>query len=179
VPTHRHVPDFRHEKLASSQPAPPNSHDFQMFLNSSDWPPSCEPQSMNYFMHDGPAAFRFELAGTLDDGDAVRLEKDWRTASSTIGDRTLIIDLSFVTAIDEAGRSLFRRWHASGAQFAAKSQHSRKLVEIITGRPFSAQQQQQPTYEPWLSRSLRSLPMTLLPLIILLTSSLIFSAGGL
>ena len=114
---------------------------------------------LHYYMHDGPAAFRFELAGTLDVGDAARLEKEWRTASSVIGNRTLIIDLSFVTAIDEAARSLFQRWYAVGAQFAAKSPQSRKLVEIITGRPFSQNQLQQPTYEPWLSRGLRSLPL--------------------
>jgi hypothetical protein len=44
---------------------------------------------LRYYMHDGPSAFRFELAGQLDSNDAARLEQDWHTASSTIGDRTL------------------------------------------------------------------------------------------
>jgi hypothetical protein len=120
---------------------------------------------LHYYMHDGPAAFRFELAGDFANGDAARLEQEWRTASSTIGGRTLIVDLSFVTATDEAARSLFRRWHAAGAQFAAISPQSRKLVESITGRPFLQRQSQEPTYEPWLSRvwshGFGSLPTTL------------------
>jgi hypothetical protein len=144
---------------------------------------------LHYYMHDGPAAFRFELAGDLATGDAARLEQEWRTVSSTIGDRTLIVDLSFVTAIDEAARSLFRNWHAAGAQFAAISPHSRKLVETITGRTFVEHQPQEPTYEPWLSRGwshelsrgLRSLPITLaviplLALAILLTPSTVLAA---
>jgi hypothetical protein len=105
-----------------------------------------------YYMHDGPAAFRFELAGNLDFRDAARLAQEWSAASSTIGDRTLIVDLSFVTAMDEAARGLFQCWHAGGAQFAAISPESRELVETITGRPFLHRQSQPPTYEPWLSR---------------------------
>jgi hypothetical protein len=141
---------------------------------------------LHYYMHDGPAAFRFELAGDLAPGDAARLEQEWRTASSTIGDRTLIVDLSFVTAIDEAARSLFRRWHAAGAQFAAISPQSRELVETITGRPFVQRQSQEPTYAPWLSRGrsrgLGSVPPTfsataLLAFVILLTPSTVQAAG--
>jgi hypothetical protein len=109
---------------------------------------------LHYYMHDGPAAFRFELAGDMATGDAAKLEQEWRTASSTIGDRTLIIDLSFVRTIDEAARSLFRRWLAAGAQFAAISPQSRTLVETITGRPFLDHQPQAPTYAPWLSGGL-------------------------
>ena len=136
---------------------------------------------LHYYMHDGPAAFRFELAGSLELGDAAKLEQEWRTASSTIGDRKLIVDLTFVTAIDEAGRDLFRGWHAAGAQFAASSPQSRELVEIITGHPFAQQPSQEPTYEPWLPRSLRSLSMTvstilLLALFLLLTPSPAWSA---
>jgi hypothetical protein len=133
---------------------------------------------MHYYMHDGPAAFRFELAGDLAVGDAARLEQEWRTASSTIGDRTLVVDLSFVTAIDDAARSLFRRWHAAGAQFAAISPHSRELVETITERPFLQRQSQEPTYEPWLSggwsRGLAAI--ALLAIVILLTPSTVQAA---
>jgi len=62
-------------------------------------------QALRYYMHDGPAAFRFELAGDLNDEGARRLEQDWSTASSVIGDRLLIVDLTFVPAL--------RRKHAS------------------------------------------------------------------
>ena len=88
-------------------------------------------------MHAGPAAFRFELAGELDADDAARLEREWRGASLTIGYRVLVVDMSFVTGIDEAARSLFRRWYARGAEFAAGSKESRELVESITERPYT------------------------------------------
>ena len=38
-------------------------------------------QALQYFMHDGPSAFRFELAGDLNNEGARRLQQDWRTAS--------------------------------------------------------------------------------------------------
>ncbi len=115
---------------------------------------------MRYYMHDGPAAFRFELAGALDSDDALRLEQDWRTASSVIGNRILLIDMSFVTGIDDAVRRLFRRWYDEGAQFAANSARSRELVELITGRPFLNGPPQAPTYRPW--HSLRAILLVLL-----------------
>jgi hypothetical protein len=102
-------------------------------------------------MHEGPAAFRFELAGDLDAADAATLEQDWQTASPSMRNRTLIIDLSFVTGVDEAVRSLFRRWYAGGAEFAAGSKWSRELVESITGRPFIRELPQAPTYRLWFS----------------------------
>jgi hypothetical protein len=103
---------------------------------------------MRYYMHDGPSAFRFELAGDLDANDAARLEQDWRTAFSPAGTRTLILDLSFVTGMDETARSLFRRWHAAGAEFAAGSKGSRELVESITERPFTRELPHSPTFQP-------------------------------
>jgi hypothetical protein len=112
---------------------------------------------MRYYMHDGPSAFRFELAGDLDANDAARLEQDWRTASSTLGNRTLILDVSFVTGMDEAARSLLRSWHGSGAEFAASSKRSRELVELITERPFIAGPHA-PTYRSWFS--LKPMPIT-------------------
>ena len=106
---------------------------------------------MHYYMHDGPAAFRFELAGDLNAGDAARLEQDWRGASLIIGHRLLVVDLSFVTGIDEAGRSLFRRWYDCGAEFAARSKQSRELIESITESPYTRELSYAPTYQPWFS----------------------------
>jgi hypothetical protein len=106
---------------------------------------------VRYYVHEGPAAFRFELAGDLDAADAATLEQDWQTASTIRRHRTLIIDLSFVTGIDEAARGLFRRWHAGGAEFAASSKWSRELVESITGRPFAGESPHAPTYQLWFS----------------------------
>ena len=92
-------------------------------------------QVLQYYMHDGPTAFRFELAGNLNQEGARRLDQDWRTASSAIGDRRLIVDMTFVTNVDESGRALLVRWHRDGARLIANSKTSRALAEAILGEP--------------------------------------------
>jgi len=81
--------------------------------------------ALQYLMHDGPTAFRFELAGNLNDDGARRLDRDWRTASPEIGGRRLIVDMTFVTGADEQGRALINRWHREGARLIASSKASR------------------------------------------------------
>ncbi len=92
-------------------------------------------QTLQYYMHDGPSAFRFELSGNLNDEGARRLDQDWRTAFSVIGGRKLIVDMTFVTSVGERGRALLARWHAEGAQLIATSTVSRDLAESIVGEP--------------------------------------------
>ena len=87
-----------------------------------------------YYMHDSATAFSFELAGRLSDDGARELRRAWRTASSVIGDRSLIVDLSYVTGIDVAGQDLLRGWHDRGAQLVAKSPEVRAMVRSITGQ---------------------------------------------
>lgn len=90
-------------------------------------------QTVQYYMHDGPSAFRFELAGKLNDDGARRLTQDWHTASSVMGGRQLIVDITFLTACDHAGRALLTRWHGAGAKLIAKSPLSHDLAESIVG----------------------------------------------
>jgi hypothetical protein len=92
-------------------------------------------QTLQYYMHDGPSAFRFELAGDLSNEAARDLDQAWRTASSMIGDRALVVDMTFVTGAERDGRSLLARWYAEGAQLIAKSKVSRALAEAIVGKP--------------------------------------------
>jgi hypothetical protein len=89
-------------------------------------------------MHDGPMAFRFELAGTLDYEGALRLDQDWRTASSAIGDRKLIVDITFVENLADEGKTLLKRWHQEGARLIANSTTSRVLAESALGSPLPA-----------------------------------------
>jgi hypothetical protein len=93
--------------------------------------------ALQYYMHDGPTAFRFELAGNLNREGACRLNQDWRTASSALGDRRLIVDMTFVTGVDEQARVLITRWHREGARLIASSAASRALAESILGEPLS------------------------------------------
>src|SRR5258708_5101659 len=92
-------------------------------------------QTLQYYMHDGPSAFRFELAGNLNDEAARDLDQAWRTASSMIGDRALVVDMTFVTGAGRDGRSLLAHWYAEGAQLIARSKVSRALAEAIVGAP--------------------------------------------
>jgi len=87
-----------------------------------------------YYMHDGPSAFSFELAGKLSDNAAGELEQAWRTASSVRPGRSLIVDISYVTQVDLAGRAMLRRWHDGGAQLVAKSPQARAIAASITGQ---------------------------------------------
>src|SRR5712671_3365426 len=94
-------------------------------------------QTLQYYMHDGPSAFRFELAGDLNNEAARDLDQAWRTASSMVGDRALVVDMTFVTGAGKDGRSLLARWYAEGAQLIARSKVSRALAEAIVGEPLS------------------------------------------
>jgi hypothetical protein len=92
-------------------------------------------QELQRYMHDGPTAFRIELAGIINHEAARRLDQDWRTASSAIGDRSLIVDINYVTGVDQHGRALLIRWHRDGARLVANSNASRALAESILGEP--------------------------------------------
>jgi len=106
-------------------------------------------QSLQYYMHDGPTAFRLELAGNLNHEGTLRLDQDWQTASSTIGDRRLIVDLTLVTGADEQGRELLTRWSREGAQLVATSKASRALTESILGGPLSEPPEAVTTDRTW------------------------------
>ena len=104
---------------------------------------------MRYYMHDRAASFRFHLAGALTGQDAKELEQCWTAASSTLGSRAFLVDITGVTAIDDAGRSLLMEWHSQGAQFIAESEWARSLAESITGRPLPAPPAARPTFRGW------------------------------
>jgi hypothetical protein len=92
-------------------------------------------QTLSYYMHDGSAAFSFELAGDLSDEGAREVEQAWRTATSVIGEKELLIDLSYVTGIDVAGYELLDKWHAHGARLVVISPEAKKRVQSMTDRP--------------------------------------------
>jgi ABC-type transporter Mla MlaB component len=91
--------------------------------------------AFSYYMHDGPAAFSIELAGALAAEAVKKLEQDLRSASAVIGRKELVVDLSFVTEIDQAGRQLLLRWRRNGTTLIANTPESRALVESTIERP--------------------------------------------
>jgi hypothetical protein len=94
--------------------------------------------ALDYYIHDGPAVFGFQIKGFINDEGAQRLDQVWRTASSHLGERSPIIDITFVTSVEDAGRALLVGWHQSGVQFVANSKASRALAESILGVPVPA-----------------------------------------
>jgi ABC-type transporter Mla MlaB component len=90
-----------------------------------------------YYMHDGSAAFRFQLAGDLSQDNVQDLEQARQTASSIIGRRNLMVDLSGLTSIDAAGRGLLKQWQALGAQLTAHSSHGRARIQLMADVPIT------------------------------------------
>jgi ABC-type transporter Mla MlaB component len=90
-----------------------------------------------YYMHDGATAFRLELSGDLSLDSVRELEQAWRTASSMIGERCLVVDLSYLASIDDAGRELLDKWHAQGARFVAISSEAQARIQSMIGRPIT------------------------------------------
>jgi hypothetical protein len=87
---------------------------------------------LNLYIHDLATSFRIELEGDLSGKAVLELEQSWRTASSVIGDRALVIVVGNVSGIHPAGRALLQRLHQAGAQFVAKSPSAEALVTTIT-----------------------------------------------
>lgn len=86
-----------------------------------------------YYLHDGPDALSFELSGFLSERAACELEQIWRSASSNLAQRSLIVDLSYVSDVHPAAQTVLRRWHELGAQLVAKFPDAKLLVSSITG----------------------------------------------
>ncbi len=119
--------------------------------------------NFSFYMHDGARAFSFEIAGAISDCAALELEQAWKTASSAAAGQALIVDLSYVTRVDAAGRKILRRWFEQGAQFVAKLPQARAIVASITGQPFElvAESTQHRTWRPL--HAFRGLAVTVLP----------------
>ena len=69
-----------------------------------------DSSDFRYYIHDGRTALSFELASRLSGDSARRLRQIWRTASSMIGDRSLIVALSYVTGVEVVAWQLLLEW---------------------------------------------------------------------
>lgn len=98
------------------------------------------PTFMNtfvYYMHDSAAEFRLQLSGDFS-GDPVRdVHQAWRTASSTIGERRFVVDVSSLTDIDGEGRELIDDWHSRGALIVANSSDAKKRTQMLIACPLT------------------------------------------
>jgi ABC-type transporter Mla MlaB component len=88
-----------------------------------------------YYMHDASAEFRFRLAGDLSRETTQDLEQARQTASSVLGLRCLVVDLTGLISIDAAGRELLKDWQAIGAQMTVISTEEQARIQLMTGVP--------------------------------------------
>jgi hypothetical protein len=93
--------------------------------------------NLAYYIHDGADAFRFRLAGTLSENSARDLEIAWNTASSVIGRKRVIIDLTDLTGIEVSGQRLLALWHTRDARLVVVSEKARLRLALITAQPIA------------------------------------------
>ena len=105
-----------------------------------------------WYMHDGAAAFRFQLSGDLTQESIHDLRQACRTASSVFCGRPLLVDLSEVTVIDSAGRKLLEEWHEAGANLIVISSKAKARIERLTNLPVEVERAY-PNAPEWLDRA--------------------------
>ena len=93
---------------------------------------------MDIYLNDSVTSFEFVLKGELS-GAAVRsLEQAWVTATSILGGKEVSVEVSGLTAADDAGVELLYRMTASGARLtAALPPDSEELLRSL-GIPVAA-----------------------------------------
>jgi hypothetical protein len=74
-------------------------------------------QNLNfrYYLHDTVEACRLQLLGPLTSAEIRELTGCWSTARTTLKARKLILDISALTSVDDAGRKWIAAMVAEGA----------------------------------------------------------------
>jgi len=79
--------------------------------------------------------YRLRLEGRLAGPWVREVEFCWQTAQSTIGRRTVTVDLRDVDFVDSAGELLLATMHERGAKLVATGLLTKILVSKIAGEP--------------------------------------------
>lgn len=88
---------------------------------------------LEVYLHDGARSLKFVIAGTLTEAWTQDLEHSWKTASSILNGKELVIDLVHLTAIDDEGIRLLTAMHRQGARLITGSVFSDALGLDISG----------------------------------------------
>ena len=73
----------------------------------------------------------FKIEGKLTDEWVAEAEKAWSAFSNTRGQERVVVDLCGVSFVDDPGRELLARMHASGAKLTGKGPMTSALIEEI------------------------------------------------
>ena len=88
-----------------------------------------------YYMHDEFASFRLRLIGDLSQGSTAELDEARQMASSIFNGRPLIVDLTGIDSVDNAGRELIAKWHGLGAQLVVTTPEAHARIQSMTNMP--------------------------------------------
>ena len=79
-----------------------------------------------------PDHFGLKLEGTLTAAWVREADTYWRAAVASQAGRAIVIDLTDVLSVDDAGRELLTRMYEAGARFAVRGCVMRELVREVT-----------------------------------------------
>lgn len=91
-------------------------------------------EMLSIYLHDQAQSLTFRLIGGLSGAEAAEVEQAWKTASPTLKNRELVIDLTEVTALDAGGRASLRRLAEQGARFITASTLTDSAAMEASGR---------------------------------------------
>jgi hypothetical protein len=89
--------------------------------------------NLEYYLDDEADALRTEIVGDLSGAVVGSIEHAWRTATSVLAGRYIVVGLTAVAEADDDGRGLLLTLHRCGAGIIARSMDSRTLAESILG----------------------------------------------
>ena len=84
-------------------------------------------------IHEAAGPLRIELEGRLAGAWVCELEHCWHTAQASHPNRTLAVDLTGVTFIDQAGRYLLQWMHRDGVRLVGSGLLLQDLLDHIRG----------------------------------------------
>jgi hypothetical protein len=89
--------------------------------------------TLKIYLHDGTASFRIQLAGQMTGKDLGELSGCWRTAKSSVANRPLVVDVTLLDAVDDAGLGWFASMVDEGAQLMDGRELMVSLPKRLTG----------------------------------------------
>jgi anti-anti-sigma regulatory factor len=86
-------------------------------------------------IHHEDAATRLQVEGKLAGAFAEELKKCWLDADANAPLVPLVVDLSSLTLIDNAGKALLAEMHRQGVKLAATGLMTQAIIEEIANKP--------------------------------------------
>jgi hypothetical protein len=78
-------------------------------------------RNLQYYLHFEAAALRIEIVGNLSGAGVGTIECAWRSASSMLAGRDIVVGMMAVAEADADGRGLLLNWHRCRPRIVARS----------------------------------------------------------